>query len=107
MFLLLALMSTMKTKVLCSSIFFMADSVLRGCWIVRNWSILGRWWTDFRGYLGARGRRRVLGRWKVTEVRTFRTEVDWVPFKAAFLAALALTSWGLAAAVDKVSRSLT
>jgi len=53
---------------------------------------------DFRGYRGVRGSLRVVGRWKVTEVRTFRTEWDWVPLSAAFFAALALTSWGLAAA---------
>jgi hypothetical protein len=40
----------------------------------------------------------VVGRWKVTEVRTLRTEWDEVPLSAAFFAALALASWGLAAA---------
>jgi hypothetical protein len=44
----------------------------------------------------------VVGRWKVTDVRVFRTECDWVPLSAAFLAALALTSWGLAAADDQL-----
>jgi len=57
---------------------------------------------DFRGYRGVRGSRRVVGRWKVTDVRVFRTECDWVPLSAAFLAALALTSWGLAAADDQL-----
>lgn len=52
----------------------------------------GAWATDFRGYLGARGRRRVLGRWKETEVRTLRCEVPEVPLRAAFFAALALES---------------
>jgi hypothetical protein len=92
--LLLLFKSTMNTKVLCSSIFFMAVSVFKGCWMVLNWSILGKWLTDFRGYLGARARARVLGRWKETEVRTLRTEVELVPLRAA----LALTSAGLAAA---------
>ena len=73
--------------------------------MVLNWSILGKWLTDFRGYLGARARARVLGRWKETEVRTFRTEVELVPLRAAFLAALALTSAGLAAAAVKGSKS--
>ena len=64
---LFARMSVMKTSVLCSSIFFMADSVFSGDTIVRNWSIRGAWGIDLRGYLGLRGRRRVLGRWKETE----------------------------------------
>lgn len=37
--------------------------------IVLNWSIRGAWGTDLRGYLGSRESRRVLGRWKETEVR--------------------------------------
>ena len=98
MCLLLAFKSTINTKVLLSSIFFMADSVFKGCWIVLNWSIRGRWGTLFRGYLGSRASRRVFGRWKETEVRTLRMVWDWVPFRAAFLADLALASWGLAAA---------
>lgn len=48
--------------------------------------------TDLRAYLGARGKRKVEGRLKVTEVRTLRSEVELVPFKAAFLACLALAS---------------
>lgn len=96
--LLLLFKSTMNTNVLFSSIFFMAVSVFKGCWMVLNWSILGKWLTDLRGYRGDRARARVLGRWNETEVRTLRTEVELVPFKAAFLAALALTSAGLPAA---------
>lgn len=99
--LLLLFKSTMKTKVLLSSIFFMALSVFNGCWMTRNWSIRGKWGMDFRAYLGFRRSLRVLGRWNEVVVRTFRSEVDWVPFKAAFLANLALASWGLAAAVGK------
>ena len=60
--LLFDLMSTMKTNVLCSSIFFIALSVFKGLTIVRNWSMRGAWLTLFLGYLGSRGRRRVLGR---------------------------------------------
>ena len=64
----------MKTRVLFSSIFFMADSVLRGWSRILCWSMpicsLGM---DLRGYFGARERRRVLGRWKVAESLTLRT----------------------------------
>jgi uncharacterized membrane protein HdeD (DUF308 family) len=84
--------------VLCSSIFFIADSVLRGYWMVRNWSMRGRWGTDLRGYLGLRASLRVVGRWKETVVRTLRAVCEAVPFSAAFLAAFALASWGFAAA---------
>jgi hypothetical protein len=108
---LLDLMSTMKTRVLCSSIFFIADSVFRGlgvCYevhgmgkgrgahdtIVRNWSSRGAWGTLFRGYLGSRGRRRVLGRWKDTLKRSLRALCEWAPWSAAFFAALALLSFG-------------
>lgn len=45
---------------------------------------------DLRGYLGARERARVLGRWKVADSLTFRTLCGVVPFKAAFWAPLAL-----------------
>lgn len=47
---------------------------------------------DFRGYLGSRGRWRVRGRWKETEVRTLRLMVDDAPFNAAFFAVLAFAS---------------
>ena len=60
--------------------------------IVLNWSIRGAWGMDLRGYLGLRARRRVLGRWKETEVRTLREECACVPWSAAFFAALALAS---------------
>jgi hypothetical protein len=59
--------------------------------MVRNWSILGAWGMDLRGYLGFLGRRRVLGRWNVTEKRCLRDECECTPWSAAFLAALALT----------------
>ena len=62
---------------------------------------------DFLGYLGARGKRRVFGRWKETVVRTFRLVVDWVPTRAAFLAFLALVSFeGVAFAANKVNAGL-
>lgn len=47
---------------------------------------------DFRGYLGLRGRRRVFGRWKETDVRTLRVEVELVPLRAAFFAVWAFAS---------------
>jgi hypothetical protein len=61
--------------------------------IVLNWSIRGAWGTEVRGYLGFRGRRRVLGRWKETEVRFLRCACEFVPARAAFFAALALAFW--------------
>ena len=82
----------MKTRVLCSSIFFIADSVLRGDMMALYWSIRGAWGIDFRGYLGSRGRWSVRGRWKETEWRTLRLMVDDAPFNAAFFAVLAFAS---------------
>ena len=41
----------------------------------------------------------LLGRWKVTEVRTFLRVREFVPLRAAFFAAFAFASWGLAPAV--------
>ena len=61
--------------------------------IVLNWSIRGAWGIDLRGYLGSRERRRVLGRWKETDVRTLRAEWECAPWRAAFFAALALLSF--------------
>jgi hypothetical protein len=83
---------------------FMADSVAKGWMMVLNSSIRGAWGTDFLGYLGALASRRVLGRWKETEVRIFRWAVDEVPLRAAFLAALALTSEGLPATTEEQSK---
>lgn len=59
---LLAFISTTKTKVFVSSIFFIADSVVKGCFIIAYTSILFRFGTDFRGYFGARASFNVLGR---------------------------------------------
>ena len=47
---------------------------------------------DFRGYLGLRGRRRVRGRWKETDVRTLRLMEEDAPLSAAFFAVLAFAS---------------
>jgi hypothetical protein len=61
----------------------------------------GTWGIEIRGYLGFRGSRRVLGRWKDTEVRDLRLTVDDAPLRVAFLAAFAFASFeseGLAAA---------
>merc|ERR1719223_1609492 len=66
-------MSTRNTRVLISSIFFMADSVVTGHWIMRYLSILSRHSVDLRGYFGSRGFWRVFGRKKWTDVRTLRT----------------------------------
>lgn len=69
---LLDLMSTMKTSVLFSSIFFMALSVLSGWMTILCSSRRGAWGMALRGYLGARASCRVLGRWKVVEVLILR-----------------------------------
>jgi hypothetical protein len=37
----------------------------------------GAWGIDLRGYLGARDRTRVLGRWKVVERRTLVFLCEW------------------------------
>jgi hypothetical protein len=46
-----------------------------------------------RGYFGLRGSRSVLGLWKDTDVRVLRLMVEDAPFRAAFLAFLALESF--------------
>merc|ERR1719517_374570 len=66
-----ALMSTKKTSVLISSIFFMADSVVTGHWMILYLSINGRLSTDLRGYFGSRFLIRVFGLKKCMFVRTF------------------------------------
>ena len=52
---------------------------------------------DFLGYLGVRGRRRVFGLWNETEVRFLVLACALVPWRAAFLAALALAFLAAAA----------
>ena len=69
-FCLVARTSTMKTRVLLSSIFFMADSVVSGYFNTPNWSSLLVAGTDLRGYFGARFSCSVFGRWNVTFVMT-------------------------------------
>jgi hypothetical protein len=71
--LLFALTSTINTRVLFSSIFFIALSVFNGCTITLLASRRGTCGIDLRGYLGERESVRVLGRWKVVLVRTLRT----------------------------------
>merc|ERR1719336_2233778 len=72
MLILLDFTSTMKTKVLISSIFFIALSVVTGYWMMRYLSILQRPSTDFLGYFGSRFCFNVFGRKKCTLVLTFR-----------------------------------
>lgn len=62
----------MKTKVLLSSIFFIADSVVRGYLMMENLSKTFRLGALFRENLGLRGRILVWGRRKVAVVRIFR-----------------------------------
>ena len=87
---LFARMSTINTRVLLSSIFFMADSVVRGCLMMAKWSSLLILGADRRGYFGFRVRLRVLGRWNCTDVRTFLFAVLWTPLSTDFLAFCAL-----------------
>merc|ERR1711998_21886 len=86
---LLARTSTMKTRVLFSSIFFIADSVVSGyfrIWYRSRRVGLARY---LRGYLGSRSFARVFGRWKRMFVRTFVFCV-LVPLVIALAAAVAL-----------------
>lgn len=78
-FFLSALMSTMKTRVLLSSIFFIADSVVRGYLRIWYWSSLFLPGALILGYLGSLGFLRVFGRWNVTDVRIFLAFVLVVP----------------------------
>ena len=87
---LLARTSTINTRVLLSSIFFIADSVVSGCLMIANWSSLFVRGIDTRGYFGCRGNFKVLGRWNCTDVRTFRFAVDFTPLRTAFLALFAV-----------------
>ncbi len=83
---LLAFKSTINTSVLLSSIFFIADSVVKGYLMIAHWSSLFTAGMDFRGYLGERAGRWVCGRWKWTFLRTFLLTFVDVPFRTAFLA---------------------
>merc|ERR1719254_214591 len=77
-----ALMSTKNTSVLISSIFFMADSVVTGHWMMRYLSIRSRVSTDFIGYFGSRFLIKVFGLKKCTLVRVFFTFLVTAPFTA-------------------------
>merc|ERR1719321_582481 len=77
-----ALMSTINTSVLFSSIFFIADSVVNGCLMIEYLSSLAILATDLRGALGLRAVVRVLGRKKWTLVRTLRVLRDTLPLTA-------------------------
>merc|ERR1719174_731277 len=89
---LLAKVSTRNTNVLISSIFFIADSVVKGHLIMEYLSILFLLATDLTGHFGFRRIFRVFGRRKCTLVRTFFTLRETEDFTAlatlpAFLAA--------------------
>lgn len=60
------------------------------------WSKRGREGTDLRAYMGLRANRKVLGRWKWTEVLTLR-ELDFTPLVAALAAFVAFVTSFLAA----------
>merc|ERR1719436_1849101 len=72
----------MKTKVLISSIFFMADSVVTGYLMIRYLSIFARLSTDLLGYLGSRFLFKVFGRKKCTLVLTFLNFLETEPLTA-------------------------
>merc|ERR1719422_2282899 len=87
---LFALLSTMNTRVLKSSIFFMADSVVRGYLIKRYWSSLLVLFTLLRGYFGFLLSLSVLGRLKWTDVLIFRLFLSCFPRTTVFFALKAL-----------------
>merc|ERR1719159_1210926 len=95
---LVALISTMKTRVLISSIFFMADSVVTGCWMMRYLSIFGLVSTDFLGYFGSRFFASVFGRKKCTFVRTLRVFLVTASFTAFAVIAAFFSPLGAIAA---------
>merc|ERR1719414_1475453 len=72
---LLAFKQVIKTKVLLSSIFFIADSVVNGCLMMLCASIRFLAGVDFLGYLGCLAGLKVFGLLKWTEVRIFFTRV--------------------------------
>ena len=83
---LLALISAINTSVLLSSIFFIAASVVSGCFMIAYWSNLFFLGADLLGYFGFLFFLNVFGRLNTTEVRTFFLSVVRVPFSTAFLA---------------------
>ena len=68
---LFARVSTMKTSVLLSSIFFIADSVVSGYLRMANESSGLTFGTDLREYFGVRSSRRVFGLWNLQLYRCF------------------------------------
>ena len=82
---LLARVSTMKTSVLLSSIFFMADSVVSGYFRIAYESSGLTFGTDLRENFGVRRSRRVFGRWNLQLYRCFTVVLASEP--ASFLAA--------------------
>merc|ERR1719265_458036 len=77
-----ALRSTRKTRVLISSIFFMADSVVTGAMMMRYLSSLSVWMAVLLGYFGSRAFCGVFGLKKCTFWRTFFTLRDTAVFTA-------------------------
>ena len=88
---LFARMSTMKTSVLLSSIFFIADSVVSGYLRIAYWSSGLTFGTDLREYLGLRSSRRVFGRWNFV-LNRFATLDCLAPAPASALAAFLAAS---------------
>merc|ERR1719424_1232325 len=81
-FCLLAVISTMKTRVLISSIFFIADSVVSGYLMIEYLSSFVRPATDLRGYFGSRFLIKVLGKKKWTFRRFLELLREMVCFTA-------------------------
>jgi len=82
----------MKTRVLLSSIFFIADSVVSGYFRIWYWSSLLTRGTERREYLGSRCSTSVFGRWNLVDLRIFLDLLDLVPVASAFAAFLAFAS---------------
>ena len=83
------LLSTIKTRVLLSSIVLMALSVLNGYLMIAYLSQVCSFLTLFLSYFGFLSRARVAGRLKVTLVHTLCFLLVWVPFLTADAAVLA------------------
>merc|ERR1711988_2057114 len=75
----------MKTRVLLSSIFFIADSVVSGYLRMEYWSSGLTFGTDLREYLGLRSSRSVFGLWNLVVYRL--VTVDFLETPARSLAA--------------------
>merc|ERR1712212_343998 len=79
----------------------MALSVVRGWWIIENWSIRLPLGVDLRGYRPLRGKGRVFGRLKWTDVRTLGFVVCCLPLTTFFFALSALEAADLVLAILK------